>query len=197
MSQQVPDMKMRILLAAKKLFALQGYDATSVRQICEEAGANVALVSYHFGGKENVFTHIFEQFFPKEKQNEWNDELSEPVLGMRIMISEIILLRSRDPDLISILQMETILHSPRLHVIQRHAFPIWQKVRDLLDDGKAKGIFHFDSTDSTLMFVLGAVFFYKQRAFFEPIFTDEMPSVDKIIEQTIRFVLNGLSVGEG
>jgi AcrR family transcriptional regulator len=197
MSQQVPDMKMRILLAAKKLFASQGYDATSVRQICEEAGANVALVSYHFGGKENVFIHIFEQFFPKEKLYEWKDELSEPVLGIRIMISEFILLRSRDPDLISILQMETILRSPRLHVIQRHAFPIWQKVRDLLDDGKAKGIFHFDSTDSTLMFVLGAVFFYKQRAFFEPIFTEEMPSVDKLIEQTTRFVLNGLSVGEG
>ena len=48
-------MKIRILLAAKKLFAKQGFDGTSVRQICEEAGANVALVSYYFGGKEKVF----------------------------------------------------------------------------------------------------------------------------------------------
>lgn len=57
------EMKMRILLAAKKLFAKQGFDGTSVRQICEEAGANVALVSYYFGGKENVFRALFENFF--------------------------------------------------------------------------------------------------------------------------------------
>ena len=55
MAEQELDMKMKILLAAKKLFAKHGYDATSVRQICEEAGANVALVSYYFGGKESVF----------------------------------------------------------------------------------------------------------------------------------------------
>ena len=69
MAEQELDMKMKILLAAKKLFAKHGYDATSVRQICEEAGANVALVSYYFGGKESVFYEIFNQFFPKNKIN--------------------------------------------------------------------------------------------------------------------------------
>ncbi|MFC4768110.1 TetR family transcriptional regulator [Effusibacillus consociatus] len=64
MQDQQQDVKMRILLAAKKLFAKQGFDGTSVRQICEEAGANVALVSYHFGGKENVFHALFDTFFP-------------------------------------------------------------------------------------------------------------------------------------
>lgn len=57
------DVKMRILLAAKKLFAAQGFDRTSVRQICEEAGANVALISYYFGGKDNLFFALFEAFF--------------------------------------------------------------------------------------------------------------------------------------
>ena len=68
MAEQELDMKkMKILLAAKKLFAKNGYEATSVRQICEEAGANVALVSYYFGGKESVFYEIFKQFFPNEQ----------------------------------------------------------------------------------------------------------------------------------
>ena len=71
MVQQESDMKMKIVLAAKKLFAKHGYDATSVRQICEEAGANVALVSYYFGGKESVFHEIFKQFFPTNKLTEF------------------------------------------------------------------------------------------------------------------------------
>jgi AcrR family transcriptional regulator len=196
MPQQVPDMKMRILLAAKRLFAVQGYDATSVRQICEEAGANVALISYHFGGKENVFYAIFEQFFPRDRLQLFNEELADPLWGIRQIIQEIILLRDRDPDLIHILQMEIILHSPRIEVIQPLALPIWQKVSEMLEDGRAKGDFHFDSLDNTLLFMLGAVFFYKQRTFFEPIFTEEKPGVDKLIEQTTRFVMNGLGVQE-
>ncbi|WFR63361.1 helix-turn-helix domain containing protein [Paenibacillus amylolyticus] len=46
------DIKTRILLAAKKLFAQQGYDGTSVRQICDEAGANVSLVSIILAAKK-------------------------------------------------------------------------------------------------------------------------------------------------
>lgn len=47
--------KNRILTAAVGLFAGQGYAATSVRQICEAAGANVASVNYHFGSKRGLY----------------------------------------------------------------------------------------------------------------------------------------------
>lgn len=56
--------RMRILLAARKLFAERGFDATSERQICELADVNVALVSYYFGGNEKMFETLFQQFFP-------------------------------------------------------------------------------------------------------------------------------------
>ena len=45
----------RLLHAAVKLFAAQGYEATSVRQVCERADANVAAVGYHFGGKSGLY----------------------------------------------------------------------------------------------------------------------------------------------
>lgn len=64
MDTEQSDVKLRILLAARKLFARQGFDRTTVRQICEEAGVNLALVSYHFGGKEKVFYALFERIFP-------------------------------------------------------------------------------------------------------------------------------------
>lgn len=54
------DSKLRILQSAKSLFASHGFDRTTVRQICEDADVNIALVSYHFGGKEKVFQALFE-----------------------------------------------------------------------------------------------------------------------------------------
>ena len=40
--------------AALKLFADQGYSATSTRQIAAAAGVNISLISYYFGGKAGL-----------------------------------------------------------------------------------------------------------------------------------------------
>jgi AcrR family transcriptional regulator len=52
------DTKTKILNVAEKLFAENGLQATSLRQIINEAGVNVASVHYHFGSKEKVVHEI-------------------------------------------------------------------------------------------------------------------------------------------
>ena len=46
--------KQRILDTAERLFAQQGYAATSMRQIIADAGVNLAAIHYHFGSKEEL-----------------------------------------------------------------------------------------------------------------------------------------------
>jgi len=48
----------RLLEAAGTLFGRHGFHATSVRDICREAGANSAAVSYHFGGKAELYRAV-------------------------------------------------------------------------------------------------------------------------------------------
>jgi AcrR family transcriptional regulator len=52
------DTKQKILNAAERLFAEQGYSATSLRQIIAEAGVNLASVHYHFGSKEELLHEL-------------------------------------------------------------------------------------------------------------------------------------------
>lgn len=60
---QLKDTKDRILTAARKLFAVKGYDGASVREIAKEAGVNIAALNYHFHGKENLFYQVLELAF--------------------------------------------------------------------------------------------------------------------------------------
>ncbi len=45
----------RLLLAAGEAFAEHGFHSTTIGMICKAAGANIAAVNYHFGGKERLY----------------------------------------------------------------------------------------------------------------------------------------------
>jgi AcrR family transcriptional regulator len=52
------DTKQKILDSAERLFAQQGYAATSMRQIITGAGVNLAAIHYHFGSKEELMDEL-------------------------------------------------------------------------------------------------------------------------------------------
>src|SRR5690349_3690757 len=52
------DTKLKIIEAAERLIARQGYNATSLRQVIGEAGVNLAAIHYHFGSKEELLGAI-------------------------------------------------------------------------------------------------------------------------------------------
>lgn len=52
-----------ILKTAAKLFATQGFEATTTLQIAREAGVTEPLIYYHFKGKDDLFTRIIDAAF--------------------------------------------------------------------------------------------------------------------------------------
>jgi len=52
------DTKQKILDPAERVFAQQGYAATSLRQIIAQAGVNLAAIHYHFGSKEELLDGV-------------------------------------------------------------------------------------------------------------------------------------------
>jgi AcrR family transcriptional regulator len=51
-----PDTKAHIAEAARELFLEYGYKATTVRAVAAAAGVDSALISYHFGSKQGLFS---------------------------------------------------------------------------------------------------------------------------------------------
>lgn len=52
----------KILNAAETLFAREGFEQTSLRQITQEAGVNLASVNYHFGSKKELIQAVVARY---------------------------------------------------------------------------------------------------------------------------------------
>lgn len=57
------DSRARLLDAALRLFAEQGFAKTSIRQIAEAASVNTALISYYFGDKKGLYNAAYTEPF--------------------------------------------------------------------------------------------------------------------------------------
>ena len=53
----------RLLETAGRVFAEKGFRATTVREICDRAGANIAAINYHFGGKRKLYAEVLSSIF--------------------------------------------------------------------------------------------------------------------------------------
>ncbi len=65
----MPKTREKIIDAAWKLFSKDGFEAVSVRDVTNEAGVNLASVSYHFSGKDGLIQEIVAKaLVPLNKQ---------------------------------------------------------------------------------------------------------------------------------
>jgi len=55
----------RILAGAGELFAARGFRATTMREIAERAGVNLASAHYHFGSKQELYLEVVRALFDK------------------------------------------------------------------------------------------------------------------------------------
>jgi AcrR family transcriptional regulator len=83
--------KEHIFLTAERLFAQEGYQAVSVRQITREAGTNLASVSYYFGSREDLIFAIFCR-----RRAQLNDD--------RLQQLNRVLSRKREPEVIDLIR---------------------------------------------------------------------------------------------
>jgi len=66
---QVQETKFKIMEVARVLFAKQGFEGTSIRDIAKAADVNVAAVNYHFSHKENLFDEIIRSGYLECAEN--------------------------------------------------------------------------------------------------------------------------------
>ncbi|HEV2494515.1 MAG TPA: TetR/AcrR family transcriptional regulator [Terriglobia bacterium] len=93
----------QIMQAATKLFARQGFEGTSTREIAELARVNEAIIFRHFPRKEDLYWAILEdKIHPKNESADLEDRLAEGEDDrqvFRAIAEDILRSNSQDPSL--------------------------------------------------------------------------------------------------
>lgn len=97
------DSRDALIVAAKKVFAQKGFEGATVKDLADEAGVNVSLVSYHFGGKEGLYRTCLESFGVERidaTERILNEAKSKEEFKLRLKLfaEDFIAIHHRDPN---------------------------------------------------------------------------------------------------
>jgi len=94
MQQRSIETRRRIMSAAVKLFATQGYNVSGVAEICNAAGVSKGAFYYHFPGKQDLFVAVLEEWLAGldaelERIRDVSGSVTESLLSMTGMMGEV------------------------------------------------------------------------------------------------------------
>jgi len=153
----------QILCVAERLFSAKGFDGTSVRDIADDAGVNIAMISYYFGSKEKLMEALFAQRTTNIKvkvETLLGDDRSSPFEKVELLAEDIINKIINKQQFFKIMMCEQVINKNQviMSLIQDLKKKNLEEFNKLIKDGQQKGVFKKDIDVVLLMnMVIGSV----------------------------------------
>lgn len=162
--------RQRLLSAAVKEFAAEGYSGARVDSICKRARANPRMIYHYFGDKDGLYVAVLEHVLSELRREELKLEVDHvaPLSGMLQLFNFIHAHFGAHPELIPLLSSENLL---RARFLRRSikapivASPLIELIARLLDRGVKEG--HFRSGIDPLQLYVSMValsYFHRSNA---------------------------------
>ncbi|ANC08911.1 TPA: TetR/AcrR family transcriptional regulator [Bacillus thuringiensis] len=163
-----------ILKAAKKKFGERGYEGTSIQEIAKEAKVNVAMASYYFNGKENLYYEVFKKYgLANELPNFLEKNQFDPIDALREYLTVFTIHIKENPEIGSLAYEEIIKESARLEKIKPYFIGNFEQLKEILQEGEKQGVFHFFSINHTIHWITSIVLFPKFKKFIDSLGPNE------------------------
>lgn len=146
-----------IIETAEKLFSVNGFDGTSVRDIAADAGVNVAMISYYFGSKEKLMEAVFENKTNKVRfkvETLLQNNALNPLQKIYILLDDYVDRFIAQNNFHKIVMREQIIEKKSLvsDMINELKIKNHESVKLLIHDGQKKGAFK-KNIDVTMMLI--------------------------------------------
>lgn len=191
-----------ILKQAKRLFAKNGYDGTTMDEIASQSNANKALIYYHFKSKENLYSCIL-----KDSVNAIYDylinkrgESDNPKEALKIYIEAFFVQAKKDETFIRILMRE--IASDGIHMsdeIMERFLCVLKILDNIIKQGVNEGVFVERDAKMVHFIVIGAISYYLSSCLLRKKLSKKFPSnefllrdVENVPLELYEIILKGL-----
>lgn len=193
-----------LLAAGTKVFARSGYSGATVKEIADEAGVNIALVSYHFHGKEGLFRAIVEPFGNSrlsisQRLLKRPASIEEFRVRLQMFVEELIVSYSEQLDLIQIINREFEIGSPVVRNVFESTFlEVFKRLSQYFSEAREAGFIREKiETQAAATALFGSInFIARVDASNARIFKQSISDTkyrDHIISQFLEIFLDGIS----
>jgi AcrR family transcriptional regulator len=151
------------MAAASELFGQRGFDGVRVEQIARRAGVNKAMISYHFGGKQSLYTAILEDLFAGIHADL---EALGGVSGaaderLRQFVAVMAAHNQRHPGFAAMLLREVIAGGPHIPDAMLPRFlEVFRALRGIVEEGVREGTFRAVDPILAHLTILGSLLFF-------------------------------------
>lgn len=155
----------KILVSARQEFAQHGLAGARVDRIASRSGVNKAMIYYYFRSKENLYQTVFRQQLSKVKtlaEEIITAEATPETLYLRCAEFYHSVFEDED-NFLPILIREIASGGERIRTILKPIMTdkkLIQKVKEMIDDGKKKGLFREVDTQHAIISFVGMNMFY-------------------------------------
>ena len=157
--KQAEERKNEIINAANELFALKGYDGTSVSDILEKVGIAKGTLYHHFKSKEDILDALIERFNTKvlEKATEISRDksISIPARLVKVVLALNVSKSDEGAEMIELLHkpQNALMHQKSNKMLLETVTPV---LANLLREGISEEIFNtnfpYESTEMALAY---------------------------------------------
>lgn len=145
----ITEKQLQILVKAEELFASKGYEGTTVRDIADAAGVNLAMISYYFGSKEKLLEALFRQRMDAAKDRVEaivKDKALTPPGKIELILEEYIKKVSQKQAFYKIMLCEQVFNknSVVLKLLKELKLYYAKLMTEVIEEGQRKKIFKKD-----------------------------------------------------
>ena len=174
--------QLHILDIAEELIAENGFEETSVRQICAKAGVNIAMISYYFGSKEKMMSSLYEyrvqrskekfsEFTSKKSFSEFTDTIKDgtPKMQIKEVIKFITSQMFKYKYFHGFVKQEFRNTDMMQDELQEFYASTMEKLNDIIYKGVSNGYFKYaPKSEDLLAMIVGTVLFViRNKRFYE------------------------------
>jgi AcrR family transcriptional regulator len=160
--------RQRILAAAIREFAAEGYSGARVEAICKRSRANPRMIYHYFGDKDGLYVTVLEHVLSDLRREELKLEVDHvaPLTGMLQLFNFVHAHFGSHPELIPLLSGENL---QRAHFLRRSvkapivASPLIELIARLLERGVKEGVFR-SGIDPLQLYVMMVALSYFHRS---------------------------------